>query len=58
MCICFYNYYFYSQQVTGVLVKAIPLRACEKLDNEGEIQGKIVIIERGDCMFIEKVSHS
>lgn len=39
-------------------MKAVPLRACDKLDNEGDIQGKIVIIERGDCMFIEKVSYS
>lgn len=37
-------------------MKATPLRACEQLKNEGEIRGKIVIIERGDCMFIEKVS--
>nr|XP_045621161.1 ER degradation-enhancing alpha-mannosidase-like protein 3 [Procambarus clarkii] len=41
-------------QVNGPVVKAAPLRACEQLTNEGEIQGKIVIIERGDCMFIEK----
>ncbi|XP_071551477.1 ER degradation-enhancing alpha-mannosidase-like protein 3 [Panulirus ornatus] len=41
-------------QVNGPVMKATPLRACEQLDNEDEIRGKIVIIERGDCMFIEK----
>ncbi|XP_069942665.1 ER degradation-enhancing alpha-mannosidase-like protein 3 isoform X1 [Cherax quadricarinatus] len=41
-------------QVNGPVVKATPLRACEQLGNEDEIHGKIVIIERGDCMFIEK----
>ncbi|XP_068226667.1 ER degradation-enhancing alpha-mannosidase-like protein 3 isoform X4 [Palaemon carinicauda] len=40
--------------VRGKVVKAHPLRACGELDNEEEIRGKIVIMERGDCMFIEK----
>lgn len=38
------------------MVQASPLRACEQLTNEDEIAGTIAIIERGDCMFIEKVS--
>ncbi|XP_042222341.1 ER degradation-enhancing alpha-mannosidase-like protein 3 isoform X2 [Homarus americanus] len=41
-------------EVSGPALKASPLRACEQLDNESEVQGKIAIIERGDCMFIEK----
>lgn len=39
----------------GPVVKADPLRACEQPHNKAEIKDKIVIIERGDCMFIEKV---
>lgn len=38
------------------MVQASPLRACEQLTNEDEVAGTIAIIERGDCMFIEKVS--
>lgn len=41
-------------QVRGTVVKAVPLRACEQPHNKAEIKDKIVIIERGDCMFIEK----
>lgn len=41
-------------QVTGPVVKARHLRACDQLENEKEVRGKIVIMERGDCMFIEK----
>lgn len=41
-------------QVTGVVVKASPLRACDQLHNKADVKDKIVIIERGDCMFIEK----
>ncbi|MPC13214.1 ER degradation-enhancing alpha-mannosidase-like protein 3 [Portunus trituberculatus] len=41
-------------QVKGTVVKASPLRACDQLHNKGDIKDKIVIIERGDCMFIEK----
>lgn len=40
--------------VSGKVVKASPLRACGEIDNEDEVKGKIVIMERGDCMFIEK----
>ncbi|KAK3866003.1 hypothetical protein Pcinc_028431 [Petrolisthes cinctipes] len=41
-------------QVSGRVVQASPLRACEQLTNEDEVAGAIAIIERGDCMFIEK----
>ena len=36
-------------------MKASPLRACDQLHNKADIKDKIAIIERGDCMFIEKV---
>jgi len=35
---------------------AEPCRACEALINSAELVGKIVIVQRGDCMFIDKVS--
>lgn len=38
-------------------MKAVPLRACEEPLNKDEIKDKIAIIERGDCMFIEKVRY-
>ncbi|KAB7496940.1 ER degradation-enhancing alpha-mannosidase-like protein 3 [Armadillidium nasatum] len=40
--------------VTGTVVKASPIKACGKLENGEEVKGKIVILERGECMFIEK----
>ncbi|XP_042885178.1 ER degradation-enhancing alpha-mannosidase-like protein 3 isoform X2 [Penaeus japonicus] len=41
-------------QVRGPVIKAKHLRACEQLENEKDVHGKIVLMERGDCMFIEK----
>ena len=37
------------------MIKASPIKACNDLDNEDRLKGHIVIMERGDCMFIEKV---
>jgi len=36
-------------------VVAMPLRACELLVNAEDMIDKIVMAERGDCMFIDKV---
>ena len=54
--------YFYSfsmfqpaSQAKGTLVKAEPLNACTDLANPGAVKGHIVVMLRGDCMFIEKV---
>jgi len=33
----------------------MPLRACELLVNAEDMIDKIVMAERGDCMFIDKV---
>ncbi|GMT05600.1 hypothetical protein PENTCL1PPCAC_27774 [Pristionchus entomophagus] len=41
-------------QVRGRLTLAEPLRACEKLTNPDEVRDSIAIVERSDCMFIEK----
>ncbi|XP_076062740.1 ER degradation enhancer, mannosidase alpha-like 2 isoform X2 [Oratosquilla oratoria] len=41
-------------EVKGVAVIATPIKACEDLTNGGGMMGKVVIMERGDCMFIDK----
>ena len=40
--------------VTGEVVLAEPKRACKAVKNGIEFWGKIVIVERGDCMFVGK----
>lgn len=47
-----------SNKVTGKVVYADPLTACTDLVNADKLAGKIVIMDRGDCMFVEKVSHA
>lgn len=43
-------------QVEAGVVLARPWRACSRLQNdEHEMQGRIVIVERSDCMFEDKV---
>lgn len=44
-------------QVSAVVSVATPLRACEPLRNPDELRGRIVIVERGECMFVEKVGY-
>ncbi|XP_046676855.1 ER degradation-enhancing alpha-mannosidase-like protein 3 [Homalodisca vitripennis] len=43
-----------SDQISGKVGVANPLRACQPLTNAEWLQGRIAIVERGDCMFIEK----
>uniref|UniRef100_A0A6A7G4Y3 alpha-1,2-Mannosidase n=1 Tax=Hirondellea gigas TaxID=1518452 RepID=A0A6A7G4Y3_9CRUS len=40
--------------VNGELAIASPYRACNPLTNHLDVKGKIVLLERGDCMFIQK----
>ena len=40
--------------VSGESVMADPLRACKVINNGIDFWGKIVIVERGDCMFVGK----
>lgn len=42
-------------QVSGMLAIARPFRACKEIENVLELSGHIVILERGDCMFVDKV---
>ncbi|XP_014292370.1 ER degradation-enhancing alpha-mannosidase-like protein 3 [Halyomorpha halys] len=43
-----------NSKVTGKVGIADPLNACEKLKNPEAIKGKIAIVQRGNCMFIDK----
>ncbi|CAG5125309.1 unnamed protein product [Candidula unifasciata] len=40
--------------VQGQLAITKPFRACADIENGEELKGKIAIIERGDCMFVDK----
>ncbi len=36
-------------------MKAEPFKACQTIENPDSLKGKIAFIERGECMFIDKV---
>ncbi|KAG8189980.1 hypothetical protein JTE90_001439 [Oedothorax gibbosus] len=36
---------------------AQPIRACSEIENAAELSGKIAVVKRGNCMFIEKARH-
>ncbi|XP_035232820.1 ER degradation-enhancing alpha-mannosidase-like protein 3, partial [Stegodyphus dumicola] len=44
------------QPIISQIRIAQPITACSHIQNGRELKGKIAIVERGDCMFIEKVS--
>ena len=44
-------------QMQAEVAVAEPFRACEPLINAAELVNKIVIVERGDCMFVDKVNY-
>lgn len=46
---------FCTLQLTGLISVASPLRACEALKNPEILKNRIVVVERGDCMFVDKV---
>ena len=41
--------------VEGDIVVADPIKACESVSNGNEFWGKIVVVERGSCMFVGKI---
>ncbi|KAJ1525090.1 hypothetical protein ONE63_009932 [Megalurothrips usitatus] len=41
-------------KVTAKVSVALPVRGCETLSWPETLNGRIVILERGDCMFVEK----
>lgn len=42
-------------KITGKAIFTYPPAACTDLLNADKLAGKIVIMDRGNCMFIEKV---
>jgi len=44
-----------TQRVAARVALAEPLRACAPLSQPHHLEGRIAVIERGDCMFIDKV---
>lgn len=43
-----------DERVTSPVIFAQPFRVCSELTNYEKIKGRIVVMERGDCMFVEK----
>lgn len=43
-----------ANQITAQVAIANPPRACKELENGDSLQGKVGIVERGDCMFVDK----
>ncbi|KAK5642770.1 hypothetical protein RI129_008937 [Pyrocoelia pectoralis] len=43
-----------NQKVTSQAIFVQPFRACTDLQLKNQIKGKIAIVERGDCMFVDK----
>jgi extracellular elastinolytic metalloproteinase len=44
--------------VTGTVVLAEPPDACSPLTNGAQLSGKIALIDRGDCLFIDKIAEA
>lgn len=45
---------FYFQMGAEVSI-AEPMKACSSLTNAEELKHRIAVMERGECMFIDKV---
>lgn len=43
-----------NKKVTAEVVIVQPFKACTSINSPDEIKGKIAIVERGDCMFVDK----
>lgn len=41
--------------LSGTLQATVPARACSALSNATALAGKVALIERGDCYFVDKV---
>ncbi|XP_022658502.1 ER degradation-enhancing alpha-mannosidase-like protein 3 isoform X3 [Varroa destructor] len=46
-----------NNQVSGEIVLAAPPKVCHGVANCAAMTGRIALLERGDCMFIEKARH-
>ncbi|MEM6318585.1 MAG: PA domain-containing protein, partial [Bacteroidota bacterium] len=47
-----------QQDISGELVLAAPLNGCADLTNGADVSGKIAVIDRGSCDFIEKARNA
>ena len=43
-----------QNEVQGELAIALPFLSCEPLTNPGEVAGRIAVVQRGDCSFVDK----
>ena len=43
---------------SGQLVAALPADGCSALANLAELRGKIVLMDRGDCLFLDKLNRA
>ena len=41
--------------ITGILQMVEPFKGCTEITNSERLQGKIALLERGECMFVDKV---
>ena len=44
-----------SLQLFGTVVMSPSIKGCQPLETPEVVKGKIVLLERGECMFIDKV---
>jgi len=47
-----------SLQVGAEVVIGEPFKGCTSFVNEESIKHRIVVVERGECMFIDKVNNA
>ena len=50
------EYMLFLIQVSGQAVLVEPFHVCSDIQNNEALIGKIAVMERGNCMFIDKVS--
>ena len=41
--------------ITGILQMVEPFKGCTEITNSERLHGKIALLERGECMFVDKV---
>lgn len=49
--------YFPLPQVRGFVTVAEPYNGCSELSNGEIVEGRIALLQRGQCMFAEKARH-
>lgn len=49
------SFSFLGEQILGHVAVVQPYDACRPLQNPRDLEGKIGLLERGSCMFMDKV---